>query len=354
MTTTVEEMRALASRTGEAANGAASAATLALGTAETTASAAEELAGSIQAISGQVGHSTAIVGQAVEAGIDARARIEALTERVGRIGAMADLIKAIASRTNLLALNATIESARAGDAGKGFAVVANEVKQLASETARSTEEITRHVADVRAATSEAVEAVRRIEATINEVNVIAGSIAGAVEAQGAATAEIARNVVETASAVNEMASRNRDVSQEAELAGRYADDVLDNTKVLGAAVQDLRRAMIRTVRSSTDEVNRRMFDRFHIETKCEVQVDGHNAPDARVADISERGARLVGMAGVRSGSRGILRLQGVGTPLPFVVLHADAAGAGISFELDEAGVRAMKRLIADLSGLAAA
>ena len=129
-----------------------------------------------------------------------RTTIEALNQEVEQIHAVADMIGEIAARTNLLALNATIEAARAGEAGKGFAVVANEVKQLATQTAHSTAEIARHIGQVRSATGAAVAAVAGIEQTITEISAIAGSIAAAVEQQGAATAEIARNVSDTAQA----------------------------------------------------------------------------------------------------------------------------------------------------------
>ena len=168
------------------------------------------------------------------------------------------MIGEIAAKTNLLALNATIEAARAGDAGKGFAVVASEVKALATQTARSTEEIARHIGQVRSATGASVAAVGRIEQTIGEINAIAGSIAAAVEQQGAATAEIARNVAETAAAANEMTERTTEVSAEAEQTGQRSRRRCGTTRrALNTAVGELRHSVIRVVRTSTAEVDRR-------------------------------------------------------------------------------------------------
>ena len=251
MTATADEMTASAERTGGAAGNAASAAAQALATAQTVAGAAEKLAASIQEIGGQVSQSTAVVGRAVTAGSETRATIEALNQEVERIGTIAGLIADIASRTNLLALNATIEAARAGDAGKGFAVVASEVKQLATQTAHSTREITDHIGKVRLATAASVAAVARIEQTITEVNAIAGLIAAAVEHQSVATAEIAHNVTETADAANTMTSRNAEVSAEAEETARHAADVRANSSALEGAVAELRHLVVRVVRAST-------------------------------------------------------------------------------------------------------
>jgi methyl-accepting chemotaxis protein len=344
MTATAGQMQALSGRTGESAASAAAAAGVALDTAQTVASAAEQLSASIREISSQVGQSTVVVGHAVQAGSDTRATIEALNQQVGRIGTVADTIGDIAARTNLLALNATIEAARAGDAGKGFAVVAGEVKQLANQTARSTEEITRRVNEVQAATSAAVAAVQRIETTIGAVNAIASAIAAAVEEQGAATAEIARNVTGTAAAVNEMTSRNADVSNEAEQAGRHAGDVLASTKVLENAVHDLRQAIVRTVRTSTEEVDRRLFKRVPSDLLCTIEVAGH-PQRVHIADISEGGARLIGATQLPAGGTGTVRINGVQAALPVAILAVDEESVRIAFKADKAGQREIQALI---------
>jgi methyl-accepting chemotaxis protein len=257
MTGTADEMSASATRTGTSAETAAGAAAQALANAQTVASASEQLAVSIREIGSQVSRSSAVVERAVTAGSETRATIEALTTEVERIGTVVDMIGEIASKTNLLALNATIEAARAGDAGRGFAVVASEVKLLATQTARSTREITQHIDRVRSATGASVTAVTRIERTIIEINDIAGSIASAVEQQGAATAEIARNVTETASAANEMTLRTREVVTEARETGGHAGEVRENATGLNDAIEELHQSMIQVLRASTTEVDRR-------------------------------------------------------------------------------------------------
>ncbi|HEY1934324.1 MAG TPA: cache domain-containing protein [Acetobacteraceae bacterium] len=262
MAATADAMSASASRTGAAAETAASAAGQALANVQSVASAADQLTASIREIGSQTSQSAAAVGRAVIAGSETRTTIDTLNQEVEEIGAVADMIGEIAAKTNLLALNATIEAARAGDAGKGFAVVASEVKALATQTARSTQQITRHISQVRTATSASVAAVARIEATITEVNTIAGSIAAAVEQQGAATAEIARNVTETAAAANEMKARTTEVSAEASETGRRAAEVRHSATELSGAMEELRHSVIRVVRASTTEVDRHLDRRY--------------------------------------------------------------------------------------------
>jgi methyl-accepting chemotaxis protein len=354
MTVTADEMLALAGRTGLAVQGAASAAGSALSNAQTVAGAAEQLAASIHAIRSQVSQSTQEVNHAVAAGRETRATIETLNQRVGRIGAVADIISDIAARTNLLALNATIEAARAGDAGKGFAVVATEVKQLANQTARSTAEITGHIGELRAATSAAVAAVTRIEATIAAVDGIAVSIAAAVEQQGAATADIARNVSETASAVTEINARNLEASKEAGQSGQHAKDVLNHVRALDGAIHTLQRAVIQIVRTSSAEVDRRMFQRYAVETPCRIDLPGGASLAARIDNLSEGGARVTGVPEAAAGMMGTLRIEGLPVPLRFRVLGRNGDAANLVFQTDEDGRQAVAQFLKTFAVRAAA
>jgi methyl-accepting chemotaxis protein len=330
MSKAADAMTASATRTGASAGSAAGAAAQALATAQTVASAAEQLTASIREIGGQVNQSSTVVGRAVEAGRTARETIGALNEQVGRIGTVADMISEIAARTNLLALNATIEAARAGDAGKGFAVVASEVKQLATQTAKSTEEISRHITEVRSATGASVAAVGRIEDTINEINAIAGSISAAVEQQGAATAEIARSVTETAAAANEMTNRTHEVSAEAEHTGQQAVEVRENTAALNGAMHDLHRTVLHLVRTATEEVDRRRFRRRACLVDATLSAQGRSEPVV-VYDISEQGCYAITEASLPPGQKIDLTLTRFGTHIAGSVADRSDDGLHITF-----------------------
>ena len=224
--TTARAMSGTASDTNGRATTVADAAKSASHGVNTVAAAAEQLSASIGEISRQVSQSAAITGRAVEDAKRTDRIVNALSLGAGKIGHVVSLISDIAGQTNLLALNATIEAARAGDAGKGFAVVASEVKNLATQTARATEEIGTQIAEVQAATREAVSAIGAILRTIEDVSAIAANIAAAVEQQGAATMEIARNVQQTAQSTQEVTHHIGGVSQAANDTGTAAGQVL--------------------------------------------------------------------------------------------------------------------------------
>jgi methyl-accepting chemotaxis protein len=353
MAAAADDMSASAVRTGQSAEAAATAAGQALANAQTVTQAADQLAAAIREISAQVGQSTAVVNRAVAAGSETRTSIDTLNNEVERIGKVVDIINEIAARTNLLALNATIEAARAGDAGKGFAVVAAEVKALASQTARSTEEIGQLIGQVRAATGASVAAVARIEQTITEVNEIAGSIAAAVEQQGAATAEIARNVAETTAAAETMTGQIREVSAEATRNRSCAAEVRDNTTGLNGAVEELRRSVIRVVRTST-EADRRQSPRHAVAMPCVVSLAGHDDQAGQVTELSEGGACIAGIAPLPAGAQGTLRLPGPGLRLPFTVGGSDGGAVRVGFRLRDDEAAGLRRLLDGLPASRAA
>jgi methyl-accepting chemotaxis protein len=196
------------------------------------AAASEELASSVEEISRQVGASAQIAGEAVAQAQKTDARVSQLSQAAARIGDVVDLIQSIAGQTNLLALNATIEAARAGSAGKGFAVVAAEVKSLAEQTAKATDEISQQISDIQSATEESVTAIKEIGATIARISEISSAIASAVEEQGAATQEISRNVQRAAEGTSQVASSITDVQRGASETGGTSSQVLSAAKSL--------------------------------------------------------------------------------------------------------------------------
>jgi methyl-accepting chemotaxis protein len=257
MTTAAEAMSRSAGVVSVSCQTVASASEQALTNAQTVARATENLSSSIREISAQAANATAATTVAVSRSDQARATINHLAQAVARVGQVTTLISEIASQTNLLALNATIEAARAGEAGRGFAVVASEVKNLATQTARSTEEITRHIGEIQTVTNDTVRGMNDVSDTVRTINEIASSIAAAVEEQNSATSEIARNVAETANVAREVSSRIAEVSGEATRTGGEADRVHGLAADVSEAIAVLRRTIVDAVWSSTDEADRR-------------------------------------------------------------------------------------------------
>ena len=237
--TAADSLTKTADRTQELSGSAASASEQTSANVEGVAAASEQLATTVSEISRQVHESSVIAGQAVTQAARTNEQVAVLSQSADRIGDVINLISTIAGQTNLLALNATIEAARAGDAGKGFAVVAQEVKALASQTAKATHEISSQIAGMQAATSEAVDAIREITMTINQISDISGTIAAAVEQQDATTKEISRNVIEAAKGTQEVASSITDVSAGASHTGAASSQLLVSARQLSGESRNL-------------------------------------------------------------------------------------------------------------------
>jgi methyl-accepting chemotaxis protein len=225
LTTTAAHTQQLSGRVEAASQEASS-------NVKSVAAATEEMTASIAEIGQRVQESNRIASEAVSQAQITDARINELSKAAIRIGDVVNLITTIAEQTNLLALNATIEAARAGDSGRGFAVVAQEVKALAAQTAKATNEISSQIAGMQVATQDSVGAIKQIGATIGRISEIAAMIAAAVDQQSGATQEIARNVDQAAQGTSEVASNIVDVNQGARETGSASAQVLSSAQSL--------------------------------------------------------------------------------------------------------------------------
>jgi len=241
---TADTLSSNAGSTNNQVERVSNAAISATGSVQTVASAAEELSASIQEINRQVKSSLESTGTARTTVEEGNHKIQGLAEAVSSIGEVVRLIEDIASQTNLLALNATIEAARAGEAGKGFAVVANEVKNLATQTAKATEEISQQILDVQAASGDAVQSMEVINSSIGDINNAVETIATAIEEQGSATQEISQSVVSAANNTQSVSEYIGEVRNSATTTDQTSKTVLEEANSLQEQTHNLEKSVL--------------------------------------------------------------------------------------------------------------
>ena len=348
MRATAAGMSDAAHRTRDSAARAADGATTSATNLGAVSAAAEQMSSSINEISQQVGRVTQAVSEAVARANVTDAKVGGMASAADRVGDVVKLITDIAGRTNLLALNATIEAARAGEAGKGFAVVAGEVKALATQTAKATDEIAAQITAIRASTGEAVTAVRDVTTAIGAVNEVATAIAAAVEQQAAATREIAASVQTVTAATQDATRAMQDVSSISEETDGASVKVLEGAADVGRDADTLRGEVTQFLRvmANTDDQDRRAYERIPGNgAQAVLRAPGRPEMRAVVLDISRGGVSLRCDAPFEAGLDVQLDLPGSGAVSARTV-RSEKGVLGMAFRQDEASLRRLDQALA--------
>lgn len=298
---------------------------------DAVASTVEQLSTSIREIAERAQRASDHVVQASNVARKTDQDVSGLAAAAEKVGAIVDLIRDIAEQTNLLALNATIEAARAGEAGRGFAVVASEVKQLASQTSKATQDISLQINEIQSATRNAVEAIRQIAATVSEIESLTGSIAAAVQEQDAATGEIFTSVASAADRsrllarnVDQLSSAISDTNREAQQVMMVSYQLSAVASVLSSDVEEFINGV------ATDVNERRLSQRYSASGVTVVSPDGMRK-ETECVDISETGARIVAVPGLRMGGPVTIEMDD-GLLVTGSIVWIENEQAGIQFE----------------------
>ncbi len=335
MTSTARSLQQAAQGTDQQASTVATEIERTAHNVQTVAAATQELNAAIGEIARQVNDASSMAGHATEQASDTINKVHRLRETADKIGTIIKLINDIAEQTNLLALNATIESARAGEAGKGFAVVAGEVKSLAGQTAKATDEIAAQINAMQAATRDAATAIEQIAGSINNLREISTAVASAVTEQQSATNEIARNVEQVSESAQAVSASIGQVQHAAAMSGASAADVdvvavklSSDAKALGGEVN----SFLQSVRETKES------DRFHLHTvnlEATLLVDGREMP-GRISRISSGYGVFVG-SGLNAsiGSQLKVRISGLSREIMARYAKSDHEGQHLQFPLDQ-------------------
>jgi methyl-accepting chemotaxis protein len=319
------------------------------------AAATEELTASVGEIARQAGRAAQTAQEAVARAEATDGKVRSLSQAAEQIGEVVKLIANIAGQTNLLALNATIEAARAGEAGKGFAVVASEVKQLASQTAKATQDIGAQIGAIQTATEEAVDAVRDVSAAVSEMHEVAAAIAAAVEEQGAATREIAASVQTVAQATSHATVAMREVAGAAEGAGGASRTVLGVAAEIGSVATTLREEVdgfLASMRSEGGDA--RAYERIPGNGALATLLRDGGRTGLRIRDISRGGIALESEVALPVGTELRLDLPGAQVPVAARVVRCGDRVLALSFRQDPACLAQVDQALATIGRGAAA
>lgn len=352
MLTVADTMAAMTATMQANSQAVAAASEESLANVETVATATTEMSSSITEVSERASQSATVAQEAMAISQETGSIVAGLNDAATSVSQVVQVISDIAEQTNLLALNATIEAARAGEAGRGFAVVAGEVKNLANQTQRSTEEIENHVRSMQAVTDKSVAAMTKISETIERINDAMTAVASAVEEQAATTQEITHNVGESAQGARMVSEKIAQVSGEASEMGSSAAKVKDTSTLVNEKVSLLKETLTRIVRTSVPEANRRREERFQTFGPAELRY-GTAINRTELVDISQNGARITCDCNTcpPRGARTELILNQYGLSCPAVVVNAEDEQLNLElFPETEEQRQRITRAIEDLIG----
>ena len=331
------EMNDVISRLSERTTVVSEGATQANGSIQTVASATEELSASISEITRQVNQSSSIAQSAAEEAARTDQTVGGLAAAAEKIGDVISMIQDIAEQTNLLALNATIEAARAGEMGKGFAVVAAEVKNLANQTAKATEEISTQIGGIRNETEGAVGAIRSISETIKQINEISESITEAVGQQSQATQEISASVQTSVQHMNEISTQISDVAGETDQVRGHSGSLMENANSTSENITQLDKRMEMIMSSLRESGNRRKDERIEGAWSGDARIKGTSVT-CNIVNLSAGGALLEGVDAQDTGETMTLIVSGLNEELNASVVATSSRGLHVQFDVED-GVR---------------